>query len=253
MTTTVTAPHPAASPAARIWSVARLNVTNPMTTLVLPWIILVSILLMNVAIWALVTYAAGGDLVDDPFQWNGALTFVYVYLGIAAIQAMSITFPFALGYGVTRRDFYLGSSVTFVLLAVIYATGLTLLGAIERLTGGWGLDGRMFSAVYFAGNEPWYVQFWLFLCGLLFTLFLGSVFAAVWVRWKAFGMATLFIVLGFAVVGVLALLTLGELWDELWTALLQLGWVGASSASLVVTALLAALGFALLRRATPRA
>ena len=35
---------------------------------------------------------------------------------------------------------------------------------------------------------------------------------------------------------------------ELW----NLGWVGASSASLVVTALLAVLGFVLLRRATPK-
>ena len=111
----------------------------------------------------------------------------------------------------------------------------------------------MFTAVYFAGNEPWYVQFWLFLCGLLFALFLGSVFAAVWVRWKAFGLVTTFIILAFAIVGIIAVLTLGELWDELWTAIGQLGWVGASSASLVITALLALLGFALLRRATPRA
>jgi hypothetical protein len=253
MTTTLTAPHAVASPAGRIWNVARLNVTNPMTTLILPWIIIGSILLMNIAIWALVSYAAGGDLVDDPFQYNGAIAFIYVYLGIVAIQAMSITFPFALGYGVTRRDFYLGSAVTFVLLAVIYATGMTLLGAVERLTGGWGLNGRMFTAVYFAGDEPWYVQFWLFLCGLLFALFLGSVFAAVWVRWKTFGLVATFIILGFAAVGVLALLTLGQLWDGVWTALSQLGWVGASSASLVITALLALLGFALLRRATPRA
>ena len=251
--TTITAPHPVASPAARIWNVARLNVTNPMTTLILPWIILASILLMNIAIWALVTYAAGDNLASNPFQYNGALTFIYVYLGVVAIQAMSITFPFALGYGVTRRDFYLGSAVTFVGLAVIYATGMTLLGAVERATGGWGLNGQMFTAIYFAGNEPWYVQFWLFLCGLLFALFLGSVFAAVWVRWKGLGMTTLFVILGFVVVGILALLTLGELWDELWTALLQLGWVGASSASLVITALLALIGFALLRRATPRA
>ena len=129
---------------------------------------------------------------------------------------------------------------------------MTLLGIIERLTGGWGLDGRMFTAVYFAGNEAWYVQWWLFFCGLLFALFLGSVFAGVWVRWRTFGLVTTFIVLAFALVGVFALLTLNELWDELWTAIWQLGWVGTSSASLVITALLAVLGFALLRRATPK-
>ena len=248
-----TAPNPVATPASRIWNVARLNVTNPMTTLILPWIIVASILLMNIAIWALITYAAGDNLVDDPFQWNGAIAFVYMYLGIAAVQAMSVTFPFALGYGVTRRDFFLGSSVTFVLLALIYATGLTVFGVIERVTGGWGLDGRMFTAVYFAGNEPWYVQFWLFFCGLLLALFLGSVFAAVWVRWRTVGLVATFLLLAFLAVGVVALLTLGGLWDVVWTGLSQLGWAGAASASLVITALLAVLGFALLRRATPRA
>ena len=208
---------------------------------------------MNIAIWALVTFNAGSNLVDDPFQWNGALTFVYVYLGIAAIQMMSVTFPFALGYGVTRRDFYLGSSLTFVGLALIFSTGMTLLGVIERLTGGWGLNGRMFTAIYFAGNEAWYVQWWLFFCGLLFALFLGSVFAAVWVRWRTFGLVTTFIVLGFALVAAFALLSLNALWDELWAAIGQLGWVGVPSASLIVTAVLAVLGFALLRRATPKA
>jgi hypothetical protein len=110
----------------------------------------------------------------------------------------------------------------------------------------------MFTAIYFAGNEAWYVQWWLFFCGLLFSLFLGSVFAGVWVRWRTFGLVTTFIVLAFALVGILALLTVNALWDELVTAIWNLGWVGASSASLVVTALLAVLGFVLLRRATPK-
>ena len=34
----------------------------------------------------------------------------------------------------------------------MYAVGITLLGVIEQATGGWGLGGRMFSAVYF-GDE----------------------------------------------------------------------------------------------------
>jgi hypothetical protein len=250
--TAMTASHPVASPAARVLNVARLNVTNPMTTLILPWVFVGAILLMNIAIWALISFAAGSELADDAFQYNGALSFIYIYLGISAIQAMSVTFPFALGYGVTRRDFYLGSSVTFVGLAIVYATGLTLLGVVERLTGGWGLDGRMFTAVYFAGEEAWYVQFWLFFCGLLFSLFLGSVFAAVWVRWKAVGLVTTFILLAFLLVGVAALLTLGGLWEDAWATLTRLGWVGASSASLAITALLALLGFVLLRGATPK-
>ena len=44
-------PHPSAS--------RRLNVANPWTALILPWIILIGILLLNIGIWALVTRAAG--------------------------------------------------------------------------------------------------------------------------------------------------------------------------------------------------
>jgi hypothetical protein len=226
-----------------------------MTTLVLPWIILVSILLMNMTIWALVTYAAGGpdEVADNSFQWNGALTFVFVYLGIAAIQTMSITFPFALGYGVTRRDFYLGSSLTFVMLAVVYTIGLTILSAIERATNGWGLDGQMFTAIYFAGEEALYVQAWVFFCTLLFSLFLGSAFAGVWVRWKAFGLVTSFIVLAFVLVGIVAIATFAELWGSIWTTITELGFVGVATWSLVATAIFAVLGYVLLRRATPKA
>ena len=251
--TTVTATRPVATPFARIWRVARLDVANPSTLLVLPWIFLIAILLMNIAIWAIITYAAGGHLPADAFQWSGAVAFIYIYLGIAAVQTMSITFPFALGYGVTRRDFYLGSSLTFVLLSLLYAVGMTVLGAIERATGGWWLNGRMFTAIYFAGNDAWYVQLWVYFCGLLFSLFLGSVFAAVWVRWKAYGLVATFIALAFLIIGLIAIPTYLSAWDEISATIVRLGWVGTSSLSLVLTALLAVLGFGLLRRATPRA
>jgi hypothetical protein len=251
--TTITAPRPVATPFARIWNVTRLDVANPATLLVLPWVFLIAILLMNIAIWGLITYAAGDELAPDAFQWSGAASFIFIYLGIGAIQMMSVTFPFALGYGVTRRDFYLGSSLSFVLLSLLYGVGMTVLAAIERATGGWWLDGRMFTAVYFAGNEPWYVQFWVFFCGLLLSFFLGSVFAAVWVRWRAIGLVTTFIVLGFAIIGLIAVLTLGDLWGAFGQFVVDLGFAGAATASLVLSVVLAVLGFGLLRRATPRA
>jgi hypothetical protein len=250
---TVDAPRRTVTPS-RIWRVARLNVTNPMTTLILPWVFLVAILAMNIAIWALITYAAGGPegLSENPFVWNGALSFVFIYLGIAAIQTMSITFPFALGYGVTRRHFYLGSALTFVLLAIGYTIGLTILSAIERATNGWGLRGWMFNAAFFAGGEPWYIQSWVYFCTLMFSLFLGAAFAGVWVRWKAFGLTTAFIVLAFAIVALIAVLTFGELWPQFWEAIADLGFAGVASWSLVVTAVIAVLGYLLLQRATPK-
>lgn len=69
---------------------------------------------------------------------------------VVAIQVLNLTFPFALGYGVARRDFYLGTTLSFVMLSVGYGALLTVLGYIEEATGGWGLGGKLFTAIYFS-------------------------------------------------------------------------------------------------------
>jgi hypothetical protein len=102
----------------------------------------------------------------------------------------SSTFPFALSYGATRRDYWLGSSVTFELLSAMYAIGITLLGVIERATDGWGLGGHMFTPIYF-GDVWWQRRLIFFFFGLLFFFFVGSAIAAVWVRWNVTGVGRL--------------------------------------------------------------
>jgi hypothetical protein len=169
---------------------------------------------------------------------------------VVAIQAISITFPFALGYGVTRRDYYLGSSLAFVVLAVIYTTGLTILAAIEKATNGWGMGGTMFAPIFFGDSafERIYVEFVLF----LFFLFFGAAIAAVWVRWKASGVVVFFIVVGALLIGLVALATFTDSWSAVGENLISLGVLGVASSSLVVTAISAVAGFFLLRHATPR-
>ena len=73
--------------------------------------------------------------------------------GPMSAQAVNAAFPLALGWGATRRAFSLGSGLLWVALSALYAAGYTLLGLVEELTGGWGLGGRMFTAVYFGDGE----------------------------------------------------------------------------------------------------
>lgn len=253
MTTTTTALAQPASPLKRITRVAKLHFANPWTTLGLPWIILGVIFVGSLTIWWLIYSALSPEQREGALEgteFGGSSFFIFIYMMVVAIQAISITFPFALGYGVTRRDYYLGSALAFVALAVIYTTGLTVLGAIEKATNGWGMGGTMFAPIYFGESAPEriFVTFVLF----LFFLFFGSAIAAVWVRWKATGVTMFFIIVGALLVGLIALTTFTDSWAAVGSTLVDLGVLGGVAWSLVLTAISGVAGFVLLRRATPR-
>jgi hypothetical protein len=253
-TTTMTTPVAAAVPGNRILSVIRLHFVNPQAVLGLPWMILGFIFVANLAIWAIIL-ASSPEVdradISQGLGWSGAISFVFVYMMVVSVQAINATFPFALGYSITRREYYIGTSIVFVILALIYSVGLSILSAIEDATNGWGLGGRMFTSYYFGDGgalEHWFIYFAL----LLFFLFTGSALAGVWVRWKAFGITTFFIALGALLIGLLALIGLSNSWLAVGEWFVAQGWVGSYAWSLVVTAFAATTGYLILRRATPK-
>jgi hypothetical protein len=253
--TTVTA-TPTATPFGRIARVVKLNLANPWTTVVMPWIVLASIFVLSFGIW-LIVYAniAPEDRADaqDGMAYSGASSWIFVYLLVVAVQAMNLTFPLALGYGSTRRDFYLGSALTFVLLSVMWAAGLTVLSALESLTNGWGVGGRMFTAIYFGGEEtPVWQRSIIFLCVALFFFFVGAAVAAVYVRWRVLGMVVFFFVLGLILIGAIALITFTGSWGAVGGFFVTNGALGVALWLLVPTAIAGLAGYLVLRRATPR-
>ena len=245
--------HPAATPVGRVVNIVRLHMANPWTTIVLPWMIIGTIFLANLAIWNLI-YANTpvkdrADLAEG-LQYSGGSFYIFVYMMVVAVMAMSVTFPFALGYGVTRRDFYLGSALTFVGLSAMFTIGMTILSVIEDATGGWGVGGRMFSGVYF--GENWLQRAFVFFVTFLFFFFVGAVAATIWVRWKANGLIAFFVGLGILLIGGAALITLTGSWGSVGQFFATTGLLGSYAWSLVITAIAAVSGFFVLRRATPK-
>ncbi len=238
----------------RVGRIVRLHFANPWATITLPWIILGVTFLANLAIWTIIYFSVTNSSdkrdVADGMQYSGSTVYIFVYMLIVAIQAISITFPFALGYGVTRRDYYLGTAVNFVILSAIYSVGLTLLGILERLTNGWGIGGRIFTAIFF--GDDWLQNLYIFFVGMLFFFFVGSLFGAVFVRWRGTGITFTFIILGALTIGVVALISLTNGWSAVGTFFAHAGLVGSSSWSLAITALAGVAGFFVLRGATPR-
>lgn len=249
---------PAAVPAPplsrRLWNAVRLHAANPWPTLIIPWLVFAGVFGLNLAIWYIVTIAAGGsqNLDADAFDYNGGVTWVLVFLLVMAVQAMSLTFRFALGIGMTRRDYYVGTVAYLAALAAMYAAGIAVLAQVERLTDGWGLGGRFFAPWFLADLPVWQLWYLNAVVGLLFAM-IGAVAATVWVRWKAVGIYVFFFLAAVLLIGVAWLMGVTESWAPLGRYLTTHEPALIVTWTLPVAALCAGIGYLLLRRATPRA
>jgi hypothetical protein len=255
--TTVALERPAAPrPFNRITRVVKLNLANPWNTLILPWIVIAGIFVLNYGIGVIVfTSIDPADRANaaEGMQYSGASSWIFFYMLVVAVQAINFTLPLALGFGSTRRDFYLGSALTFVVLSATYAIALTILSAIESATNGWGIGSTMFTAVYFGGGD---VILWhrliIFFCVMLFFFFVGAAVATVFVRWRAFGLVLFFFVIGLLLIGAIALIGLTESWDAVGQFFVTFQAVGVALWLLVPTAIAGLAGWLVLRRTTPR-
>lgn len=252
--TAITAPEfRPVGPRGRIVNVMKLNLANPWTTLGLPSIVLGIIFFFSLALWWAIFSVipeSARDNTQQGLQWSGAATWIFVYMMVIAIQSVNLTFPFALGYGVTRRDFWLGSSLTFIVLAAIYTTGMTILSIVEESTNGWGFGGRMFTAVFFGENAA--QRAFVYFVSFLLFFFFGAAIATVYVRWKATGVSFFFVALGALLVGSVIVLTLTDNWQIVGNFFAGAGLIGTYAWSLVITAISFVVGYLILRKATPK-
>lgn len=256
--TTVTSPAPSAQRTApltrRLWAVVRLHVASPRQMLVLPPLITLGILGVNYSVWRMIATAAGGvdQLEPGAFAYNGGVTWIYVYLMVAAIGAMNASFRFAMGVSMTRRDYYLGTSVFYVLISIGYALLLTLGAVIERATNGWGLEGWFFAPFLFDVDN--FAQLALVhALGMVFFTFFGTIAAAVWVRWRSTGLVTMIFTIIVGVVAAMWGVTVTDQWGAVGRALSASSALSMALWSIVPSIVFAVAGYLLLRRATVRA
>jgi hypothetical protein len=240
--------------ASRIWKVVRLNLVNRSSTIWVPTMILGFIWLVNYAIWWIIyssSSPADRSHSVQNTQYSGGEFYIFIYMLVLAIQIIAITFPFALGFSVTRRDFYLGSALTFLILAAAYSVGLTFLGYVEQWTNGWGLGGHLFTAVYFGSGTFWQRLFVIFV-GLLFCMFVGGASATIFMRWRVNGLIIAGAILAVLVVGAVALITWTQSWPAVGRWFINEGSFGVVAWLLIPAAIAGLAGFFVLRRATPK-
>jgi hypothetical protein len=237
--------------AQRIWNVVRLHYTNRWTMLILPWLVLALIFVINLLVWLIIDLATGSNTYTSSGEWSGGTSYIFIYTFVLSIQAIALTFPFALGFSVTRRDYYLGTSSAFILLALMFSIGFVILGYLEEWTRGWWLGAHLFHVVYFGSGPVWQRFFNVF--GIfLFCFFVGTVIATIYQRWKMNGVLVFCAGLAFLSVGAFAWVALTDSWAAVGQWFASSGSTGVIAWLLVPTALAALGGFRILRHATPR-
>jgi hypothetical protein len=248
MTTTTTAPGvPAAINLPRgVARALRLHTVTLGRTLTWPWAILALSFAVNLALY----FTGAND--DAKGQGTGGLASLYIVVTIAYLQAMTQLFSFALGIGVSRRSFFLGTIIFAVAESLFFGGVIYTLGVIERATDGWGVGLAFFGVPWLThGANP--LELLVTYIAPLFVLASVAMFLGILhKRWGSNGL------LWTSAIGVLVLGGAAVLvnWQGGWNAI---GHWFASQSALALTAgwpwLLAAAALAgtwlIMRRTTP--
>ncbi|MCS7464733.1 hypothetical protein N0M98_32055 [Paenibacillus doosanensis] len=224
----------------RIPGMMKMHIRAKWTSLLFPWVILFTSFIINLFISYLINN-------QEPF-YTGGLASIFFSMPVIGAVTLAHTFPFALGFCVRRRDYFLGTALAAVITNTITAVLLCLLSLVESATDGWGVRMHFF-------NVPFINQFGplghliIYLVLLLHLYFLGFAVSSLHRR---FGPGGLFMFLAAALILLSAsalLLTHYRLWGPFalgFSAHFNLI-VGCMALAILLYAFLS---YALLRRAT---
>lgn len=238
----------------RITKVMRLQMVNRLTYIGIPWIITGVALVISIVVAVLIAVSVpepGRQAALDGMNYSWAALSPFWYLAVVGVQAVSAIFPFALGFSITRREYALGTLVTFVVIAAFNATGWAILTEIERAINAAGITFHHFTALWF--GEAGAGTVWLSLFTLQVVIFaVASAFAAVYARWRAMGMLVLWTAVALVVLGIIAFAMLTGSAMPIIDWLMSFTITGFFAALLIPSAIAFGLGWAALHRAPLR-
>ncbi|WP_394553360.1 hypothetical protein ACDF64_03145 [Agromyces sp. MMS24-JH15] len=257
----VTASGPApAAPAAperrvrpgEIWRIIRLHTVNPGVFFIVPWVIMAGAWAISVVL-VLIIGAAGAPVekVTVGMQYSWAVLSPQWYLVVVGVQAIAFTFQFALGFGATRRDYWLGTWLMFLFVSIVNAIAIATLVMIERATDHWWVGAAMFDALWYVGAD-WITAAYTTFALQLFVLTVGAAATTVYMRWRMPGMLVLGASAAALVLGAIALLTFTESWGAFAEWFAAVGLNGGFTILVVLALAFGVFGYSVIRRATPR-
>lgn len=253
--TTPTAPTatPAAAPAtahrSRILSAFRLQfivrqmVWVPLVVFVVSWLIA-----LGIAVW-LRSILDQGVNAGSPIYTGASQAAIWTVAFMAAYAA-SHTFPFGLALSYSRRVYMAGTALAFLAVSAGFGLLFGIGAALEQATDGFGIHAYNFALPYLMQNGAVGAGVFATLVCLVVML-VGFVSAMLYKRVSV--MQLWLIILGVVVVlaAILLLVIQNDALPTLWQWIVEQTPLSLSAWLVAAAAALTALGYGLIRRATP--
>ncbi|MCR8671386.1 hypothetical protein [Agrococcus sp. HG114] len=238
----------------RIRNVIQLHTVNRLAAIGWPLIIMSMSLALVIVIGAIAVSVGGADAsrgMNVGMQWNGAIFALLGPLIGFGFTAMGQYFPLALGLGLTRREFAIGTALVFLGNALFYATIVTVGKVVEVATGGFGLGVRFFDTHY-TGVGPWWQTLVQTSLVILTVCFVGAAITTAFHRWGQSFLWVFWIALGLLVLAFVAGMLLSAGFQAFVGSLGSVEWATWMGVVAVIGAAGAAAWLALVRRAQVR-
>ncbi|MGH3266437.1 MAG: hypothetical protein ACRDNS_31090 [Trebonia sp.] len=235
--------------------VARYHLVRPYLYLVVTWGIVAFSFAMSIAGTAMspdrhvaVATATGVAMVAK-VKYTGALSSFFIFFFVLGVQSIGRSLPFGLALGVSRRSFYLGTALLAAALACADGILLAALQAIERATGGWGVNMGFFRVPYLL-DGPWYLTWLTSFVGVILLYVYGMWFGIVYRRWNVIGTVAFIAAQAVVLVAAAAVVTLAHGWTGVGRFFIDLTTAGLTGLLAVLAVALMVGGQATIRRAT---
>jgi len=226
----------------RTLNVVRLQLINKQTFIWVPLIVLGGATLLSVLIYAMIPGS-------EPKYGGGGQAPLWVFFAVG-MTAMTLTFPFSQAMSITRREFFVGTMITAIFGSAFMGVLLLIGGAIELLTGGYGVNGYVFHLPWLWEAGP-LGAFIVYFTLALFFFVVGFTGATIYKSWGPVVITVAGVAVGLVLLGIIYLITRLELWEQVWLGILDLGALGLALWGLVAVAVLAGISFLAFRRAKP--
>lgn len=234
-----------------IWRIVRLHAVTPSVFFGIPWAILGGAFVVTVLVGVILSGAdADQAKMSEGMRYSWAVLAPQWYLVAVGVQAVGVTLSFALGFGATRRDFWLGTALLFAVVSLLNGIAIATLVQVEKATEGWWIGIAMFDALWY--GRGWILDFYTTFALQMLVLFIGASLTTVYLRWRMAGMLAVMFTTAAIVLVAVAALTWSNSWSAVFTWLGGLGVAGAFTVVLAFAAVFAVVGYLVIRRATPR-
>ncbi|RED63791.1 hypothetical protein [Cohnella lupini] len=222
----------------RVAGIIRTHLTDRWSWLFLPWIVLLSSFVCNLII------ATAGDEI-----YTGGLASIFIYMMVIGIVSVGQTFPFLIGFGARRKDYFLGTTATIGIIGIASSFILLLMGYIETRSEGWGLKLHFFDLPYISDGNV-LARVWVLFNFMLHFFFLGFVISCIHRKFGRNGLYILFILSGIIITVSLYLINSYGSWDAIFDWFADISAAQLASGMFVVTLVYVILSYLMLRRAT---